>query len=200
MMANQPRYGMVIDLRRCVGCHACTVVCKMEHMSPKDASRSWVEEIDKGTYPNVSRIKLPRLCNECEDAPCVKACPVAATYPADGGVIVVDTEKCIGCGACVNACPYDARFLDEENKVDKCDLCYERITLGLVPACVSTCISSARFFGDLNDPESEVSRLIKEYGAEQLAPGYGLNPAVYYIGLTESGAYETLPSLKDMPR
>lgn len=198
-MSNEPRYGMVIDLRRCVGCHACTVVCKMEHNSPKDQSRSWVEEIDKGTYPNISRIKLPRLCNQCQDAPCVKACPVAATFPSTGNIIVVDEEKCIGCGACVNTCPYGARFLDE-GKVDKCDLCFERVTNGLVPACVSTCISSARFFGDLNDPDSEVSRLVAEYNAKPLGEGYGLNPAVYYIGLEESGAYDYLDSIKEMPR
>ncbi len=193
----QPRYGMVIDLRRCVGCHACTVVCKMENDSPKAFSRSWVEEIDKGAFPNVSRIKLPRLCNQCANPPCVPVCPVAATYQDVGGITVVDEEKCIGCGACVTACPYHARYIDpRNNKADKCDLCLGRVEAGLVPSCISTCIASSRFYGDLNDPDSEVSKLVKEYNALPLSPEFGTDPTVYYIGLEESGAKELLPSLK----
>ena len=107
-MENTKRYGMVIDLRKCVGCHACTIACKMENATPASCFNTWVEEWDVGEYPNVSRAKLPKLCNHCTDAPCVPVCPVEATYAVDGGMVVVDKEKCIGCGKCADACPSSA--------------------------------------------------------------------------------------------
>lgn len=197
-MADQKRYGMVIDLRRCVGCHACTVACRMENSVPDDCFRSWVMEADKGSYPNVTRVKLPRLCNQCQDAPCVAVCPVKATYRdvEGGGVIKVDSAKCIGCRYCIASCPYNARYLHPAKGVaDKCDLCLERIKVGLLPACVSTCVSHARFFGDFNDPDSEVSRLIREHEVQTLRPELRTRPSVYYIGLAESLANVNQSSL-----
>lgn len=188
-MANNKRYGMVIDLRRCIGCHACTVTCKMENNVPDNFYRSWVLEADKGTYPDVTRIKLPRLCNQCQNAPCMTVCPVHATFRDQdgGGVIRIDAGKCIGCRYCIASCPYSARYLHPAKGVaEKCDLCLDRVKGGLVPACVSTCVSHARFFGDFGDPDSEVSRLVRENGAQTLRPDLGTRPSVYYIGLEEA--------------
>ncbi len=188
-MANNSRYGMVIDLRRCIGCHACTVTCKMENSIPDNCYRSWVLEADKGTYPNVARVKLPRLCNQCQDAPCMTVCPVHATFRDrdGGGVIRIDARKCIGCRYCIASCPYSARYLHPAKGVaEKCDLCLDRVKAGLLPACVSTCVSHARFFGDFSDPDSEVSRLVRENNAQTLRPDLGTRPSVYYIGLEEA--------------
>lgn len=187
MPENKVHYGMVIDLRRCIGCHACTVTCKMENSVPEGFFRSWVVEADKGNYPNVTRVKLPRLCNQCESAPCEHVCPVKATHRDVGGVVVVDAEKCIGCRYCISACPYDARFLDPKKGIaEKCDLCLNRIQAGLMPACVSTCVAHARFFGDLNDAQSEVSQLMAENPSQVLRPDLGTKPSVFYIGLDEA--------------
>lgn len=181
------RYGMVIDLERCVGCHACTIGCKMENELPEKCFNTWVEEWDSGEYPEVARVKLPKMCNQCIDAPCIKACPVNATFTVKGGVVIVDDEKCIGCGACVSACPYDARYMNEETKkVGKCTFCIHRAESGLLPACVSTCISHARFFGDLNDPNSEVSKLIAENKTKVLKEDLKLDVSVTYIGLEKA--------------
>lgn len=198
-MANNSRYGMVIDLRRCIGCHACTVTCKMENSVPDNCFRSWVLEADKGAYPNVTRVKLPRLCNQCQDAPCMTVCPVHATFrDQDGGVIKIDSSKCIGCRYCIASCPYNARYFHPAKGVaDKCDLCLDRVKAGLLPACVSTCVSHARFFGDFNDPDSEVSRLVRKYSAQTLRPDLGTQPSVYYVGLEEALANANLALLTE---
>ncbi|BCV21321.1 4Fe-4S dicluster domain-containing protein [Moorella sp. Hama-1] len=183
MSSTTKQYGMVIDLRRCVGCHACTVVCNMENNVARGHFRSYVQEADKGTYPNVTRVKLPRLCNHCSEAPCIKVCPTGASYRNAEGIVLIDREKCIGCGYCVSACPYEARYLDPASKqADKCTFCYHRVRAGLEPACVSTCIAHARYFGDLKDTGSEVSQLVRKYKAGTLAPGLGTKENVYYIG------------------
>lgn len=180
----EKRYGMVIDLEKCVGCHACTVSCKMENDVPEKCFNTWVEEWDTGEYPKISRIKLPKLCNHCINAPCIEVCPADATFHVEGGIVVVDEEKCIGCGACVAACPYDARYMNEEtNKVGKCTFCIQRAEAGLLPACVSTCISHARYFGDLYDEESDVSKMAKGRKTKGLKEELRLDLAVTYIGL-----------------
>ena len=184
MPETKPHYGMVIDLRLCVGCHACTVACKMENNLPEGFFRSWVVEADKGEYPTVTRVKLPRLCNQCESAPCEQVCPVKATHRDEGGVVVVDSKKCIGCRYCISACPYDARYIHpKKGTADKCNLCLDRVKGGLMPACVSTCIAHARYFGDLNDPMSEVSQLLSENSYQVLRSELGTKPSVFYIGL-----------------
>ncbi len=185
-MSENSRYGMVIDLRKCVGCHACTIACKMEHETPESCFNTWVEEQDTGEFPNVSRIKLPKLCNHCADAPCIPVCPVEATYAIDGGIVVVDKNKCIGCGMCIAACPYDARYMRPDKVAGKCTLCANRVHAGLAPECVSTCISHSRYFGDFNDPNSEVSKMMKEYETQGLLEELNLGVSVRYIGLKEA--------------
>lgn len=177
------QYAMVIDTRRCIGCHACTVACKAEFDVPLGATRSWVEYIEKGEYPNVSRQFLPRLCNQCSDPPCVRVCPTGATYKRkEDGIVVVDADICIGCKYCMQACPYDARFINPRTgTADKCDFCLHRVSQGIAPACVNTCQGRARIFGDMNDPDSEVAKLIATEPVTVLRQEMGTKPNVYYI-------------------
>jgi tetrathionate reductase subunit B len=178
------QYGMVIDVRRCIGCHACTVACKSEFDVPLGVNRSWVEYVEKGVYPNVGRSFLPRLCNHCSEPPCVDVCPTDATWKRDeDGIVVIDSGLCIGCKYCIQACPYDARFLNPVTKVaEKCDFCIHRVSKGLAPSCVNTCVGGARIFGDLGDPDSDVSKLVASNEVTVLRREMGTSPNVYYIG------------------
>lgn len=211
----QRRWVMVIDLRKCVGCHACTVGCIAENKLPPGVIYRPVSEEESGVYPNVMRRFLPRLCNHCDNPPCVKPCPVKATWKAKDGLVHIDYVKCIGCGKCVEACPYDARTLDMgENWTDgtpqnqiyeragnyeygkkwprtaetppifkarKCHFCMHRHRQGMLPMCVSTCIGRATFFGDANDPESLVAKLVSRPNLMRLKEKLGTKPRVYYI-------------------
>lgn len=181
--ARPKHYAMAIDNRKCVGCHACSVACKTEFEVPLGATRSWVEYIEKGTYPNVRRSFLPRLCNQCDEPHCVSVCPTGATYKrAEDGIVVIDPELCIGCKYCMQACPYDVRYINPvTGAADKCDFCLHRVTNGVAPACVNTCMGRARVFGDLNDPESEVSKLLATHPVTVLRQDMGTKPNVFYI-------------------
>ena len=178
------QYAMVIDVRRCIGCHACTVACKSEFDVPIGETRSWVEYTEKGMYPNVGRSFLPRLCNHCSEPPCVTVCPTNATYKREqDGIVVIDNSLCIGCKYCIQACPYDARFLNPVTGfADKCDFCIHRVSRGLIPSCVNTCVGGARIFGDVSDPDSNVSILIARNRVTVLRREMGTMPNVYYIG------------------
>lgn len=180
---RQIHYGMVIDVRRCYGCQACAVACKAEFNVPLEFTRSWVEYVEKGNYPTVSRSFLPRLCNHCSEPQCVDVCPTNATWKREeDGIVVVDSDICIGCKYCVQACPYDMRFSHPESgTASKCDFCVHRVSQGLEPACVEACPSRARIFGDLNDPESEISMVIASNPVTVLRPEKGTKPNVYYI-------------------
>lgn len=186
------QYGMVIDTRRCTGCHACSVACKSEFDVPLGVNRSWVEYTEKGNFPNVQRTFLPRLCNHCSEPPCVDVCPTGATYKQeDDGIVVVNSDICIGCKYCILACPYDARFLNHTTGVaDKCDFCQHRVAQGLEPSCVNTCVGGARIFGDINDPESEVSKLISKNAVTVLRREMGTHPNVFYIAADHSDEHE----------
>jgi Fe-S-cluster-containing dehydrogenase component len=190
-VAGRKRYAMVIDLRRCIGCDACMVACKAEFDVPLGVFRTWVPYKVVGKYPNVKKQFLPRLCNHCDDPPCVRACPVEATFKVeDGGFVLQRYVRCIGCKACMASCPYNARFMlpkhrtytDITSVVDKCTFCHHRVTQGLVPACVQTCIGRSRVFGDINDPKSEVSYLVSHLPTQVLRPEQGTKPHVFYIG------------------
>ena len=189
---SKPQYGMLIDVRRCIGCHACSVACKAEFDVPLGATRSWVEYVEKGNYPNVSRSFLPRLCNHCRHPSCVDVCPTGATYKRqEDGIVVVDPDICIGCKYCIQACPYDARFLDPvTGNADKCDFCLHRVSAGLAPVCVETCMGGARIFGDISDPNSEISRLMAKNPVTVLRPEKGTEPNVYYIAADHSDEHE----------
>jgi tetrathionate reductase subunit B len=186
MISKNTHYAMVVDLRRCVGCNACTVACKMENAVPDGFYRSWILQADKGTYPLVTRVKMNHLCNQCQNPPCVPVCPAKATQKDKGGIVTIHSIKCIGCGRCVKACPYNARYLKPGKPIaDKCNFCFHRIQAGLLPACVGTCVGQALFFGDLNDPKGEISRLLALHKKEVLRPELGTNPSVFYLGLRE---------------
>lgn len=176
-------YGMVIDLRRCIGCHACTVACKAEFNVPLGVWRAWVRIKEAGKYPDTRRSFVPKLCNNCRNSPCIKVCPTGASYYDENGVSSIDETKCIGCRLCVGTCPYKQRFINPDKKVaDKCTLCMHRVTKGMVPSCVNTCVGRARIFGDFNDPDSEVLQLIQKHKTRVLKPELGTEPQVYYIG------------------
>ncbi len=180
------RWAMVIDLRRCVGCYGCQVSCKMENGIPYEGFRMWVETYEYGKYPRVRRLFLPRMCNHCDNPPCVPVCPVKAIYKRGDGVVLIDSSKCIGCGYCVQACPYGAIYKNPDRGTsDKCTLCEHRLAQGLLPACATNCFGKAIYFGDLADPNSVVSKLIRENKVHVLKPEMGTDPMVFYIGLDE---------------
>lgn len=177
------RLAMVIDLRKCIGCHACSVACKAEFTVPLGVWRSWVKQADAGEYPNVKRYFLPRLCNHCCEPPCVKVCPTKASHiRLEDSTVQIKADKCIGCKLCISGCPYNARFLHPDKKiVQKCTFCIHRVDQGVVPACVNTCQANARIFGDLNDHDSEVSKLVATQPTMTLKPELGTKPRVFYI-------------------
>ncbi len=180
------RLAMVIDLRRCIGCQACSVACKAEFDVPLGVWRSWVKSVERGTYPNVKRSFLPRLCNQCTDPPCVSVCPTKASYIDDDNTIQIREERCIGCRLCVSGCPYNSRFNNPiEHTAQKCTFCIHRVRKGVVPACVNTCEAKARTFGDLNDPKSDVAKLINTHPVQTLKDELGTQPNVYYINADE---------------
>ena len=179
------RWGMLIDLRKCIGCQACTAACKFENNVPEGVFRTWVPDVELGTYPDTRRAFLPRLCNHCERPSCIEVCPAGATWQRRDGIVEIDYDLCWGCGACVNACPYDARFIDPVTRTaNKCTFCSQRVDQGLLPACVETCVGGVRQFGDLNDPNDPVTKQILTGVVQQLKPGTGNEPRVFYIGLT----------------
>lgn len=204
-----PRYGMVIDLKRCYGCYACMMACKVKNHTPPGVFWARVLKGEEGTFPNTVRQALPVLCNQCEEPSCVEVCPTGATFQQDDGIVVVDQDKCMGCKSCIMACPYGARYTvekwesyfpeglplseyeefckqkwEEDSGVGvatKCDFCKDRIPEGRDPACVEACAAHARTFGDLDDPNSEVSILIKRHRGQPLNPELGNKPKVYYL-------------------
>ncbi|MDP2663222.1 MAG: 4Fe-4S dicluster domain-containing protein [Dehalococcoidia bacterium] len=210
-----PRYGMVVDLLRCIGCYGCQTSCKAENATPRGVTWGRVEVTEMGKYPNVTRLNLPLLCMHCREPECEKVCPSGATVKGADGIVTVDDTKCIGCRYCMMACPYGARYSYDKlegyfgstltpyeeqgyprhkvGTVLKCDFCKHRLEAGekkglkigvdreATPACVINCMCKARWFGDLDDPESEVSRLVASGQAFQLNPELGTDPQVYYL-------------------
>jgi len=216
-----PRYGMVIDLLRCIGCYGCQMACKAEHATPPGVTFARVDIQEAGKYPNMAKVILPLLCMHCEDPACEKVCPTKATQKREDGIVFVDKDKCIGCKYCMMACPYAARYFMEEERgyfgdqgltpfekigyqkhkkgvAMKCDYCAHRIDAGVkkglipgidreaTPACVINCMAKARYFGDLDDPNSEVAKLVASGMAFQLNPELGTEPKTYYLPMART--------------
>lgn len=184
---SNKKLAMVIDLRRCNGCKACVTACGKENGNAPDEHRTQVLQSSTTIGDNEYVINLPLLCNQCDDPACTKACPTGATFKRDeDGIVVVDSTGCIDCNFCAYTCPYEGvRFNNSKTgTMDKCNFCIQRTTQGLLPACVETCTGGARVFGDLNDPESQVSKLLTQHKALVLQSDKNTKPNVFYIGLT----------------
>jgi Fe-S-cluster-containing dehydrogenase component len=178
-----PRWAKLLDQSRCIGCHACTTACKSENEVPVGVTRTYVKSVDVGTFPQARRAFQVTRCNQCEDAPCVAACPTEAMYRRPDGIVDFDKRICIGCKACMAACPYDAIFINpEDHSAEKCNLCAHRLDIGLEPACVTVCPTEAIIVGDLGDPASEVSRVVSREPVQVRRPEKGTRPGVYYKG------------------
>lgn len=185
------RYAMLIDLRRCIGCQACTVSCASENQTPAGAFRTIVNQFQVRTDGHAApdNVLLPRLCNHCDNPPCVPVCPVQATFQRQDGIVVIDNKRCVGCAYCVQACPYDARFINHSTQTaDKCTFCVHRLQAGLLPACVESCVGGARIIGDIKDPDSTISRMLARHHDEikVLKPEENTLPHVFYLGLDDA--------------
>ena len=181
------QYGFAIDQRTCIGCHACTVACKTEHDVPVGQFRTWVKYVEKGSYPTTTREFGVMRCNHCTDAPCVAICPTGALFKRDDGIVDFDSDACIGCKSCMQACPYDALYIDENtHTAAKCNFCAHRIDQGLEPACVVVCPTESIWVGDLHDPDSGIRRFLDLQPVQTRTPEQGTHPNVYYVGASET--------------
>lgn len=177
------RYGFAIDQRTCIGCHACTVACKTEHEVPLGNFRTWVKYVDSGTFPDSTRDFGVMRCNHCTDAPCLKICPTTALFKREDGIVDFDSDRCIGCKSCMQACPYDAIYIDSDsNTAAKCNFCAHRVDAGLEPSCVTVCPTHSIWVGDLDDDESGISRLIADNVTTVRSPEQNTGPNVFYLG------------------
>lgn len=177
-----PTFGFVIDNRKCIGCHACTVACKSEHQVPVGVDRTWVKYVEKGSFPNSRRLFSVMRCNHCDWAPCVTICPVTALYRRADGIVDFNSERCIGCKSCIQACPYDALYIDPaSNTAAKCNYCTHRVDAGLQPSCVVVCPEQAIVAGDMDDPNTEISRLLDRFPVQVRKPEKETRPKLYYI-------------------
>lgn len=176
------QYGFIIDNRKCIGCHACTVACKAEHEVPLGVNRTWVKYIEKGTYPNTARHFSVMRCNHCADAPCVEICPVTALYTRKDGIVDFDPRRCIGCKGCMQACPYDALYIDPDtHTAAKCNYCAHRVDIGLEPACVNVCPEHAIISGDMDDGTTEIAQLLAKEQVTVRKVEKDTKPRLYYI-------------------
>ena len=165
------RYGFVIDQNRCIGCHACTVACKEEHNIALGVNRTWVKYIEKGRYPDTRRHFAVLRCNHCDDAPCIEICPTVSLFRRPDGIVDFDNERCIGCKSCMQACPYDALYIDpERNTAAKCNFDASRVEMGYKPACEVVCPTQAILSGDLDDPNSLISKRVALEKVSALIP------------------------------
>ncbi|HZI19780.1 MAG TPA: 4Fe-4S dicluster domain-containing protein [Pyrinomonadaceae bacterium] len=181
--ARTPQWAKVIDQTRCIGCHACTTACKSENEVPVGVTRTYVKHVDVGEWPQARRAHQVTRCNQCAHAPCVQACPTAAMFKRPDGIVDFDKSVCIGCKACMAACPYDAIFINpEDHSAEKCNFCAHRIDIGLEPACVVVCPTEAILVGDLHDPDSRVAELVNRTPVNVRRPEKETRPKLFYRG------------------
>lgn len=181
--ASAPLWAKVVDQTRCIGCHACTTACKSENEVPLSVTRTYVKYVDTGHFPQARRSFQVTRCNQCEDPPCVAACPTASMHQRPDGIVDFDKSICIGCKACIAACPYDAIFINPEDKsAEKCNFCAHRLDVGLEPACVVVCPTQALLVGDMNDPLSAVSEIIHRDAVQVRRPEKETRPKLFYKG------------------
>jgi len=182
MAAPSKRYALVIDSKKCINCKACVVACRAEYNVPLANTRPWINEETRGVWPKLMAVFQPEQCHHCSHPACVRVCPTGASYQRPDGIVVVNESDCVGCRYCMIACPYDARFFREDKGVvEKCDFCVKRLARGQLPACVETCPSKVRVFGDLNDPKSRLAELVsgREYRLKK--PEAGTGPQIYFL-------------------
>ena len=177
------QWAKVIDQTRCIGCHACSTACKSENLVPLGVNRTYVKYVDVGRFPETYRAMQVTRCNQCERPPCATACPTAAMYRRDDGIVDFDKAACIGCKACIAACPYDAIFINpDDSGAEKCNFCAQRLDVGLEPACVTICPAEAILVGDLNDPASRVAKIVGREAVSVRRPEKDTRPKLFYKG------------------
>jgi Fe-S-cluster-containing dehydrogenase component/formate-dependent nitrite reductase membrane component NrfD len=190
------RWLKVLDQTKCIGCHACTTACKSENEVPVGVTRTYVKSVDVGEFPQARRVFQVTRCNQCTDAPCVTACPTGAMFRREDGIVDFDKSVCIGCKACMAACPYDAIFINpDDHSAEKCNMCAHRLDIGLEPACVTVCPAGAILVGDASDPTSQVAQIVGREPVQVRRPEKGTRPAVYYKGAHQA-ALEPLAALR----
>jgi Fe-S-cluster-containing dehydrogenase component/formate-dependent nitrite reductase membrane component NrfD len=181
------RYGFIIDQDSCIGCHACTVACKAEHDVPLGVNRTWVKYIESGSFPDTQRKFSVMRCNHCEDAPCVAVCPTTSLFKRDDGIVDFQSDNCIGCKSCMNACPYDAIYIDpDELTAAKCNYCAHKVDVGLDPACVSVCPTQSIIAGDMDDPITRIAQVLARESLQVRSPEQGTNPQLFYKGADQA--------------
>jgi Fe-S-cluster-containing dehydrogenase component/formate-dependent nitrite reductase membrane component NrfD len=186
------RYGFIIDNRKCIGCHACTTACKAEHDVPVGVNRTWVKQVEKGEFPNTRRLFSVMRCNHCTDAPCVEICPVEALFVREDGIVDFDKERCIACKSCMQACPYDALYIDPEtHTAAKCNYCAHRVDIGLEPACVNVCPEHAIISGDMDNPDTEIATLLAREPVKVRKGEKGTVPNLFYIDADDASLVPT---------
>ncbi len=187
-------FAWVIDQTSCIGCHACTTACKSENEVPLGVNRTWVKYVETGTFPSTRRQIAVLRCNHCAEPPCVEVCPTRAMFQRSDGIVDFDTGRCIGCKACLQACPYDAIYIDpEEHTAQKCNFCAHRVDQGLLPACVVVCPTESLVFGDLDDPASRASRLVSSRPTTVRRPEQGTRPKAFYLGASDAALDPLVP-------
>jgi Fe-S-cluster-containing dehydrogenase component len=185
-------YAFLIDNRRCIGCHACSVACKVEHEVPLGVARTWVKYVEKGVFPETQRTFQVTRCNHCRDAPCVEICPTTALVARRDGIVDFDGRRCIGCKACLQACPYDALYIDPQTETAaKCNYCAHRVEVGLEPPCVTVCPTQAIVAGDLDDAASRVAVLVAREAVQVRKLEKGTRPGLFYV---EADAASLVPA------
>ena len=181
MADQEKRYAMAVDTKRCVGCGACVIACKTENRIPLGFTRDWITEEVRGRSPNLHMEIRSERCHQCSRPSCVSACPTGASHVSDGGVVMVNKNKCTGCKACMAACPYDARYVHPKGHVDKCTFCLHRLREGKTSACAEVCPTRAITVGDRSEPGSEVAELLRSRRHKTLHPETGADPNLYFL-------------------